>query len=100
MSKYWAIFQTQLLNNLAYVGNLLTGSIAIIILAQYGLQGSITQIGVVTSGVPTSIQRQILATHKEPSSLCLSLPSFGASPMALLAAASSLVCRSMMSFGI
>jgi hypothetical protein len=34
--------------------------------AQYGLQGSITQIGVVTSGVPTSIQRQILATHKEP----------------------------------
>jgi hypothetical protein len=35
-------------------------------LAQYGLQGSITQIGVVTSGVPTSIQRQILATHKEP----------------------------------
>jgi hypothetical protein len=38
----------------------------IIIMAQYGLQGSITQIGVVTSGVPTSIQRQILATHKEP----------------------------------
>jgi hypothetical protein len=35
-------------------------------MAQYGLQGSITQIGVVTSGVPTSIQRQILATHKEP----------------------------------
>jgi ABC-2 type transport system permease protein len=31
MSKYWAIFQTQLLNNLAYVGNLLTGSIAIIL---------------------------------------------------------------------
>ena len=31
MSKYWAIFQTQLLNNLAYVGNLLTGSIAIVI---------------------------------------------------------------------
>jgi len=30
MSKYWAIFQTQLLNNLAYVGNLLTGSIAIL----------------------------------------------------------------------
>jgi hypothetical protein len=38
-------------------------------MAQYGLQGSITQIGVVTSGVPTSIQRQILATHKEPPQL-------------------------------
>jgi hypothetical protein len=40
------------------------------LLAQYGLQGSITQIGVVTSGVPTSIQRQILATHKEPFYFC------------------------------
>lgn len=31
MGKYWAIFKTQLLNNLAYVGNLLTGSIAVVI---------------------------------------------------------------------
>ena len=30
MGKYWAIFTTQLLNNLAYVGNLLAGSISIV----------------------------------------------------------------------
>jgi predicted permease len=48
--------------------------------AQYGLQGSITQIGVVTSGVPTSIQRQILATHKEP---CLIVPSVVSSEVTL-----------------
>lgn len=31
MRKYWAIFQTQLLNNLAYSGDLLSGSLAIIL---------------------------------------------------------------------
>lgn len=31
MRKYWAIFQTQLLNNLAYTGDLLSGSLAIIL---------------------------------------------------------------------
>ena len=54
MNKYWAIFKTQLLNNLAYAGNLLTGSIAIVlfmfIFAQlwrvaYGSTGSDTIAG-------------------------------------------------------
>ena len=31
MAKYWAIFKTQLLNNLAYTGDLLSGSIAIVL---------------------------------------------------------------------
>jgi len=31
VAKYWAIFKTQLLNNLAYTGDLLSGSIAIVL---------------------------------------------------------------------
>lgn len=60
MNKYWSIFTTQLLNNVAYVGNFLAGSMSIVlfmfIFAQlwrvaYGSTGSETIAGLTYSDV-------------------------------------------------